>query len=86
VYHLDAAVGERCTALTARPGQAVDEVDRMTVRLFSEIARVTFLLCKKEPFFDNVTGKLAQIAQWRGNELITVDLRAIATALARHGR
>jgi hypothetical protein len=86
VYHLDVAAGERCTALTAHPSQAVDAIEQMTVRLLSEIPRVTFLPCKKGQFFEQMTGKLAEIAQWRGNELVTVDLRAVATALACCGR
>jgi hypothetical protein len=82
VYHLDAAAGERCTALTAHPSRAVDAIEQMTVRLLSEIARVTFLPCKKGQFFEQMTRKLAEIAQWRGNELVNIDLRAVATSLA----
>lgn len=82
VYHLDATAGDRCKVLKAEPSQAADPIEWMTVRLFADVASITFLSCKKGRFFEKMTEKLIQLSEWKSNELITVDLHAVATSLA----
>lgn len=81
-YHLDDVAGERCAALLAAPQAAADPIERMLVRLLAAAAQVSSLPCAKGRFFDQMTEKLDQVTQFRGNELVPVGLQAIASALA----
>jgi hypothetical protein len=81
LYHLDPAAGKLCAAMMADPRLAENPIERMVVRLLAEAAHVTVLLCAKGRFFEQMTEKLSEVAQSNCNELVTVDLYAIASSL-----
>lgn len=67
VYHLDVTTRERGMAPRADPNLAKDPIEQMNARLLTEVANITFPPCTKGRFFDQMTGKMAQVSQWKGN-------------------
>jgi hypothetical protein len=68
--------------LRAEPSKAADPIERMSVRLFADITNIAFLPCTKGRFFEQLTEKLIQLSEWKSNELVNVDLHAIAASMA----
>jgi hypothetical protein len=84
LYHLDGAASARCTALIADRGSAATAIERMAARLLAAVSRPKMAECAKGRFFDRVSEKLGQLARFDTNELVSVDLQAIAAALSSH--
>ena len=83
LYHLDRAALVRCAALINDPGSVASETERMAARLFGALSQVKAVECVKGRFFDRANEKLSQLARLETNELLSVDLRAMAAALSR---
>ena len=84
LYHLDGAALARCDALIADPGSAATIIERMAARLLAAVSQPTAVECVKGRFFDRANGKLSQLAKFNTNELVLVDLQAMAAALSSH--
>jgi len=82
LYHIDGAALARCTALIDDRGAATTSVERMAARLLAAVSRPNAAECTKGRFFDRASDKLSQLARFATNELISVDLQAMASALA----
>jgi hypothetical protein len=80
LYHLDGAALAQCTALIADRGSAASAIERMAARLLAAISRPKMAECVKGRFFDRASGKLGQLARLDTNELVSVDLQAMARA------
>jgi hypothetical protein len=83
LYHLDHAALVRCAALITDPGSVVSAIERMAARLLRLLFQVKAVECVKGRFFDRANEKLHQLARLESNELVSVDLRAMAAALSR---
>jgi hypothetical protein len=84
LYHLDGTASARCTALIADRGSAATAIERMAARLLAAVSRPKMAECAKGRFFDRVSEKLGQLARFDSNELVSVDLQAMAAALSSH--
>ncbi len=74
----------RCTALIDNRDAAATAVERMAARLLSAVCRPNAGECTKGRFFDRASDKLNQLARFATNELVSVDLQAMAAALSSH--
>jgi hypothetical protein len=83
LYHLDHAALVRCAALITNPDSVVSAIERMAARLLRLLFQVKAVECVKGRFFDRANEKLHQLARLESNELVSVDLRAMAAALSR---
>jgi len=84
LYHLDGAALARCTALIAHCGSAATDIERMAAHLLAAVSQPKVAECAKGRFFDRASEKLGQLARFDTNELVSVDLRAMAAALPSH--
>ena len=84
LYHLDGAALARCDALIADPGSAATIIEQMAARLLAAVSQPKAVECVKGRFFDRANGKLSQLAKFNTNELVLVDLQAMAAALSSH--
>jgi hypothetical protein len=84
LYHLDGAALARCTALIADRGAATTAVERMAARLLATVSQPNAAECTKGRFFDRTSEKLSQLARFDSNELVSVDLQAMGSALSSH--
>jgi hypothetical protein len=84
LYHLDGAALARCTALIADCGSAATAIERMAARLLAAVSQPKVAECSKGRFFDRASEKLGQLARFDTNELVSVDLQAMAAALPSH--
>jgi len=84
LYHLDGAARVRCAALIADRGSAATAVERMAARLLAAAFQPKTAECAKGRFFDRASEKLSQLARFDTNELVSVDLQAMAAALSSH--
>jgi hypothetical protein len=82
LYHIDGAALARCTALIDDRGSAATSVERMAARLLAAVSRPNAAECTKGRFFDRANDKLSQLARFATNELVSLDLQAMASALA----
>ena len=82
LYHIDGAALVRCSALIDDRGAAATAVERMAARLLAAVSRPNAAECTKGRFFDRATDKLSQLARFGTNELVSLDLQAMASALA----
>src|SRR6266478_8630706 len=82
LYHIDGAALARCTALIDDRGSAATSVERMAARLLAAVSRPTAAECTKGRFFDRANDKLSQLARFATNELVSLDLQAMASALS----
>jgi len=82
LYHIDGAALVRCSALIDDRGAAVTAVERMAARLLAAVSRPNAAECTKGRFFDRATDKLSQLARFGTNELVSLDLQAMASGLA----
>jgi len=85
IYNLDDVALTRCTALIADCGSAATAIDRMAARLIVAVSQPKVVGCAKGRFFDRTSEKLSQLARFNTNELVSVDLKAVAAALFSHG-
>jgi hypothetical protein len=85
LYHLDGAALARCTALIADRGAATTAVERMAAHLLAAVSQPNAVECTKGRFFDRANDKLRQLARFATNELVPVDVHAIAAALSSLG-
>jgi hypothetical protein len=81
LYHLDRAALASCTALAADRDSAATTIERMASRLLTAVAHPKAAACVKGRFFDRLDAKLNQLARFDSNELVSIDLQAMATAL-----
>ena len=82
LYHIDGAALARCTALIDDRGSAATSVERMAARLLAAVSRPNAAECTNGRFFDRANDKLSQLARFATNELVSLDLQAMASALA----
>jgi hypothetical protein len=82
LYHIDGAALARCSALIDDRGAAVTAVERMAARLLAAVSRPNAAECTKGRFFGRATDKLSQLARFGTNELVSLDLQAMASGLA----
>jgi len=83
LYHLDTAALASCTALIADRDSAATTIERMAARLLTAVSHLKAAACVKGRFFDRLDSKLNQLATLDSNELVSIDLQAMATALFR---
>jgi hypothetical protein len=81
LYHLDGAALSRCAALLADRSSAANAIEWMAGRLLAAVSQVKVAECAKGRFFDRASEKLGQLARFDTNELVPVDLHAMAVAL-----
>jgi hypothetical protein len=60
---------------------AATTIERMAVHLLTAVSHPKAVACVKGRFFDRLDVKLNQLARFDGNELVSIDLRAMAAAL-----
>jgi hypothetical protein len=84
LYHLDGAALARCAALISDPGSAATAIERMAARLLAAVSQPKAVECAKGRFFDRAGEKLSQLARFDTNELVPIDLRAMAGALSSY--
>jgi hypothetical protein len=85
LYHIDGAALARCTALIDNRDAAATAIERMAARLLAALSRPNAAECTKGRFFDRASDKLNQLARLAPNELVSVNLQAVAAALSSHG-
>jgi hypothetical protein len=85
LFHLDGVALAQCTALIADRDSAATAIERMAARMLAAVSRPKVVECAKGRFFDRATAKLDQLARFDTNELVPVELQAIAGALSSHG-
>jgi hypothetical protein len=85
LFHLDGAALARCTALIADRGAATTAIERMAARLLAAVSQPNAVECTKGRFFDRANDKLRQLARCATNELVPVDMQAMAAALSSLG-
>jgi hypothetical protein len=81
LYQLDGVALARCEALMANRGSAVTVIERMAGRLLAAVSQLKVAECAKGRFFDRASEKLGQLARFDTNELVLLDLHAMAAAL-----
>lgn len=81
LYHLNTDALARCTALIDGSDIARAPIDRAAARLLLAAASPKFEPCVKGFFFDQMSGKLAQLARSFSNEVVSADIPAMAAAL-----
>lgn len=82
LFHLDADSLKRCATLVGCGHDvARDPFDRTATRLMAA-ASPKFEPCVKGFFFDQMNGKLTQLARVFSNEVVPTDMRAMVEALA----
>jgi hypothetical protein len=80
LFHLDGAALTRCAALIADRSSAATAIERMGGRLLAAVPQLKLAECAKGRFFDRASEKLHQLARFDTNELVPVDLHAMAAA------
>ena len=83
LYQLDRAALASCTALVADRDSAATTIERMAARLLTAVSHPKIAACVKGRFFDRFDAKLNQLTRFDSNELVPIDLQAVATALFR---
>jgi hypothetical protein len=84
LYYLDGTALAQCTALIADRSSAATAIERMVGRLLAAVSQPKAAECAKGRFFDRAGEKLSQLARFDTNELVPVDLRAMAGALSSY--
>ena len=82
LFHIDGAALGRCVALIADPGAATTLIEVMAARLLAAVCQPKAIECTKGRFFDRTSDKLRQLAKSATNELVPVDMHAMAAALS----
>ena len=81
--HLDSAALALCTALIADRDSVATTIERMAARLLTAVSQPKVAACVNGRFFDRLDDKLNQLARFESNELVSLNLQAMATALSR---
>ena len=69
---------------TEHPGiPDIETIERMASRLLTAVSHPKAASCVKGRFFDRLDAKLNPLARFDSNELVSIDLQAMATALFR---
>ena len=86
LFLFNAAALEYCTELAA--GRAIGDcpVPHAVGTLLRTVGGVRVQACVKGRFFDRMQAKLGQLAQGRRNELVRIDVQAVAAALAQQAQ
>jgi hypothetical protein len=71
-----------CTRLIGGHNEGHDLVEHMVVRLLGAVSAPLAQPCLKGKFFDRMQAKLNQLTAHDSNELVTIDLRAMADVMA----
>jgi hypothetical protein len=83
LFLCDSDVVEACTALIAGRNMRRNSVERTAVRLLATAKQLQVHACVKGRFFDRMQAKLDQLTADDSNELVPIDLQAMADALER---
>jgi hypothetical protein len=81
LFLCERAVAGICVELIARRDTARDSVERMAFRLLRAAKQPRAQVCVKGRLFDRMQAKLYQLTTHVNNELVPIDLQAIADAL-----
>ena len=81
LFLCDAAAVRECTALAATPAADQSPVALAGSRLLGAVCRAQVQACVKGRFFDRMHAKLDQLARMESNELVPIDVQAMALAL-----
>ena len=81
LFLCDAAALRQCTELAGGRAAGTSPVAQSAGRLLGAICQAQVQPCVKGRFSDAMQGKLAQLARDDGNELVPVDMAAIAAGL-----
>ena len=82
LFLCDRGLAATCTALIAGHNAGHNLVERMAVRLLGTVRKPQPQACVKGRFFDRMQAKLEQLTTHDSNELVRIDLQAMADALA----
>ena len=85
LYHLDGAALARSATLIADRGSAATTIEQMAARLLAAASQPKLEKYTKGRFFDRASEKLRRLARFDTNELMPVDLAAMAAALSADG-
>ena len=83
LFLCDAAVVGDCTALAATPAAGQSPVALAGSRLLGTVCWAQVQACVKGRFFDRMQAKLDQLARGESNELVPIDVQAMASALVK---
>jgi hypothetical protein len=78
----DKGLAETCSALMAGHNAGHNLVERMAVRLLGAVKEPQAQACFKGKFFDRMQAKLKQLTTQDSNELVPINLQAMADAMA----
>jgi hypothetical protein len=86
LFLCDAAAMGHCTELAA--GRAIGDspVPHAVGTLLRTVGGVPVQACVKGRFFDRMQAKRGQLAQGRGNELVPIDVEAVAVSLVQQAQ
>jgi hypothetical protein len=83
LFLCDSDVAEACTALIAGRNMRHNSVERTAVRLLATAKQPQVHACVKGRFFDRMQAKLDQLTAHDSNELVPINLQAMADSLER---
>ena len=75
-------MAETCAALIGGRNAGHNLVDHMAARLLGAVRAPQAQACVKGKFFDRMQAKLNQLTAHDSNELVRIDLKAMADAVA----
>ena len=81
LFLCDRDLAETCAALIAGRKAGHSFVERMAVRLLGTVREPQAQACVKGKFFDRMQAKLNQLTAHDSNELVRIDLQAMADAM-----
>jgi hypothetical protein len=81
LFLCDSDMAGTCAALIAGRNTGRNSVERMAVRLLATAKQPQAQACVKGRFFDRMQAKLDQLTAHGSNELVPIDLQAMADAL-----
>jgi hypothetical protein len=83
LFLCDGDAAETCAALIAGRNTGRNSVERMAVRLLATAKQPQAQACVKGRFFDRMQARLDQLTAHDSNELVMIDLQAMADVLER---
>jgi hypothetical protein len=81
LFLCESDVAEICAALVAGRNTGRNSVERMAVRLLGTVKHPQAQACIKGRFFDRMQANLNRLTAHDSNELVAIDLKAVADAL-----
>jgi hypothetical protein len=81
LFLCDSDVAKTCAALIAGRNTGRNSVERMAIRLLATAKQPQAQACVKGRFFDRLQAKLDELTAHHSNELVPIDLQAMADAL-----